>query len=543
MRSLKQYILIAVSLATFTVYAEVKNVIIMIPDGTSTSMQSVARWYNRYINGVSANLAIDKYICGEVATYNISSPVANSSSAATAFYTGHLSYPAFLSILPPPSDIDMRELTQRDSYRPIITIFEAASLNGLSTGLVATSEYTHATPAAAFSHLYNRGNYDVIAKQFAYSSVDVVIAGGAGLIKDKGFDTVIKERGYTFIDDSIEEFRATDANRYYALFNNRDMPFATDRDSLVTPSLAEMTSKAISSLSKNSDGFILMVEGSKVDWANHSNDARAAIDDYLDFDNACAVAINYAKESENTIVIVMSDHGNGGVTINGNNSSYGYDKMPLDSIFAPIDMIKTSTYNMADIIKRANPADVAELFKEYYNFTLSDDEINEVLNAPDYTNSTVEQRTGANLMSVIAKFANARLDVNYQTTGHTADAVLLAMYHPNSSERLMGLVENTDIAPYILEQLGFDEGYLNELSEELYVSHKELFAADSDITLTELPNNGAVIRIKTAKGSEIIAESFTNYVTVDGKRVETSVPIVYIDKIETMFLPREIAKF
>ncbi|MEG1644133.1 MAG: alkaline phosphatase, partial [Bacteroidales bacterium] len=522
------------------ILGQVKNVIIMIPDGTPNSMLSVARWYKTYKNGEQGHLAIDEYICGMVNTHCSNSPIANSSPAASTYYTGHLTLAGYLSILPHTTDRDIIKVKQSDAYKPVATLFEAAKSKGMTTGLVATCEFPHATPAAAFTHYYDRGNYDVLSKQMAYSGVDVVIAGGVDVLKNRGLDDVIRSRGYEFIENDKRAMLSCCAPRYFSLFNKEDMPYATDRDTTLTPTLAQMTEKAIKSLSVGDNGFLLMVEGSKIDWANHDNDIRAGLDDFLDFDAAVEVAIKFARSSGNTLVLVLPDHGTGGLTLGSRNTDDKYDHLSLKEIFAPIDNIKISSEKMASIIKNSDNVDLPSLFEHYCGHNLTSSEIDTLNAASDYDNSPLKERNGAPLKRVITYIINKNLNIAYTTHGHSGDNVFLAVYHPDTAKRLSGLVDNVSIAPYITRELGLGQDYLKELSDTLFIPHRLLFAVADSVKITPIENNGAFLTVKYEKRGILQIESFTDYVTVNGKKVKMSVPAVYIKENNTFYLPASL---
>ena len=130
------------------------------------------------------------------------------------------------------------------------------------------------------------------------------------------------------------------------------------------PSLAEMTNKAIDTLSKDKDGFFLFVEGSKVDWAAHANDPIGIISDVLAFDDAVNEALEFAKKDGNTMVIAVSDHGNSGITMGNVNTNGNYPEIPVS---AYIDPLKKATMTVEGALKqlnddRSNMKEVAELY-------------------------------------------------------------------------------------------------------------------------------------------------------------------------------------
>ena len=294
----------------------VKNVILMIPDGQSVGATTLARWYN----GGKA-LTIDEMACGLVRTYSSDAAIADSAPSGTAMATGFKSHTGFVGVLPDVNSMPgMNPLAKGDERKPVASVLEAAQLTGRATGIIATSEIMHATPADFTAHDPSRKNYDNLSEQQVYQEVDVVLGSGESYFtkeeRGDGEDLVseIKNMGYDYVT-TIEEMNNSDSEKIWGMFAPVDMAYDFDRDPAKEPSLAEMTAKAISTLNKNENGFFLLVEGSKVDWAAHANDPIGVISDTLAFDNAVKVALDFAKKDGNTVVISVTDHGNGGITI------------------------------------------------------------------------------------------------------------------------------------------------------------------------------------------------------------------------------------
>ena len=147
-----------------------KNVIIMVPDGTTSAHTTVARWYK------GAPLALDAMALGGVRTYSSESLITNSAPAATAFATGHKSSDRLIGVLPEAVTVPgLRAVKEKHKYKPVPSVLEGARLTGRSVGLVATANIQHATPAAFSAHWPDRSNYNEIAEQQVYCGIDVVL--------------------------------------------------------------------------------------------------------------------------------------------------------------------------------------------------------------------------------------------------------------------------------------------------------------------------------------------------------------------------------
>jgi alkaline phosphatase len=287
------------------------NIILLIGDGMGPGTRTAARYY--YV-GPDGQLAWEDFpFAGVTLTYAENALVTDSAAAATALATGHKTTNRRISMSP-------------DGTTSYTTILEEALVLGKAAGIVSTSQVQHATPAAFYAHVPDRGQYDDIAAQMVDSGVNVFFGGGETyMLPDNVTGTygpghrtdgrnLIDEMvalGYVYVDNAAD-FAAidTEATNYaLGLFGYRGMerPF--------TPSLAEMTEQAINILDNDPDGFFLMVEGSQIDWANHGNDAENSMGDTWGFSEAVEVAKAFLAEHPNTLIIVTADHDTGGVAV------------------------------------------------------------------------------------------------------------------------------------------------------------------------------------------------------------------------------------
>jgi alkaline phosphatase len=147
--------------------AEIKNVIVLIPDGCSQSVETLARWYS------GKPLELDNMVTGTVSTYSTDSIITDSSSAATAFAAGYKTTNGFVSVGPSNSSVlSTLEIPPEElQYRPLATVLEGSKLEGKATGLIATSRVTHATPAAFAAHVDNRDNETEIRDFLLFSGL------------------------------------------------------------------------------------------------------------------------------------------------------------------------------------------------------------------------------------------------------------------------------------------------------------------------------------------------------------------------------------
>ncbi|SFM50790.1 Alkaline phosphatase [Methanolobus profundi] len=315
---------------------EIKNVIVMVPDGCDQDIQTLARWYS------GEELQLDSMYTGMVSTYMANSVITGSAAAGTAFATGEKTTVRFVSVGPRTDDLlttlDAEDMAE--PYVPLATVLEGAKLEGKATGLVATSEISHATPAVFAAHVDDRGNYHDIIEQMVYNDVDVVFAGGKTFLSESwradGEDLIaaLDEKGYQFVETE-DEMMDLGSGKVWGMFAETSMSPEMDREDTEEPSIADMTSKAIEILSQDQEGFFLMVEGSQVDWAGHANNATYMVTDFLAFDEAVEAAVDFAEEDGHTLVLVFPDHNTGGMTIGTNGQ--GYTDLTVEELLETLD--------------------------------------------------------------------------------------------------------------------------------------------------------------------------------------------------------------
>lgn len=425
---------VAVLFAPGTVSAEtkVKNVIMLIPDGMGTSASTAARIFksgktNETLNGnLGASLYMDDYVVGAMETYSYNNIVTDSAAAGTALATGAKTLNGAISM-------------DKDG-NPLKTLLELAEEEGKSSGLVATSRITHATPAVFAAHVPDRNMENEIAAQMITSGVDVLLGGGkrhfipeGGKRKD-GRDLIAeaKELGFTYVE-TADEMKNADTEKLLGLFASSHLAYEIDRETTQQPSLAEMTQKAIDILSKNNEGFFLMVEGSRIDHAGHANDAAAAIHDVLAFDEAVRVAVEFAKHDKNTLVISCADHECGGMSVGG----YGQKAFNTNVI----KNVNASAEYMADQINE-QMNNVGMVFRTYAGIYPTAEQF-AYIKAPLAEGEYLSNRISA----VLSKYQM----VGWTSDTHTGTDVLLYAYGP---ETPAGTLDNTEVGKFIAEAMG-----------------------------------------------------------------------------------------
>ncbi len=243
-------------------------------------------------------------VTGFSITYSDDNYVTDSAAGGTAIATGEKTNNGMIAVRPDSTSI--------------ITLFELAKAKGMSTGVVCTSPVTHATPASFIAHNASRARYYQIAKFFLKGTADVFIGGGkdhfTGRKDSLDLTKDLSAMGYDVVY-TLEDLKKTKSGRIAGLLAGVNMPMmAEGRDPQY---LATATSRAIEALSKNPKGFILMVEGSQIDYGGHNNNLDQVVEEVLDMDRAVSVAHDFGMKNGKTLIVVTADHETGGLSLTG----------------------------------------------------------------------------------------------------------------------------------------------------------------------------------------------------------------------------------
>jgi alkaline phosphatase len=297
-----------------------KNIIVMVPDGMGLSNVTATRIFKGGLDGPSLSWENLQHI-GYQRTFSRNSTITDSAPAASAwscgekFNNGEICFHGE-GLANPPS------------------ILELAQRQGKTTGLVATSTITHATPASFGAHVVNRNCENEIARQYIQvTNPDVILGSGVSKFRSTTADACgtkgdfileAQGKGYAvaYSRTDLDAVVADHSQKILGLFGNGGtVPEYLRTPATTEPHLAEMAAAALKVLEKNHRGFFLMVEGSQVDWANHADDYSYQLGEMLAFDAAVQVVRNWIAADEgrreNTLLIVVADHDTGGFAING----------------------------------------------------------------------------------------------------------------------------------------------------------------------------------------------------------------------------------
>ena len=285
-----------------------KRIILFIGDGMGIPQVTAAA----YANGGPLNMMKMPHYAW-LTTHEYEYAATDSAASATAFATGHKTHYTGVSVKP-----GTTAETQSDPNTHLKTIMEWANELDLGTGLVATTRIVHATPAAFAAHRATRNDYEGVALDMSKANIDVLMGAGTQYFTQRAdglnlLDVMVKDHDYTYVADP-SQLPNTEAKRLLALFHEKDMPYILDGGRAM--SLNEMTNQAIAQLDRtHPEGFVLMVEGSFIDWCGHDLDAKCVVAETLDFDDTIGSALKYASGRDDTLVVVTADHETGGLSI------------------------------------------------------------------------------------------------------------------------------------------------------------------------------------------------------------------------------------
>lgn len=401
---------------------KVKNVIVMIGDGMGPSYPTAYRYMKDDPSTPQMEKTVfDKHLVGMATTYadDPEENITDSAAAATSMSAGIKTYNGAIAVDTERSEVE--------------TVLEAAKKKGKSTGLVATSQINHATPAAFGAHDESRSNYNEIADDYfdeminGEHKVDIMLGGGTNYFDREDRDLIeeFEEDGYNYVDDK-EEMLENKNDKLLGLFAPVGLPKAIDRED--SPSLEEMTTTALEQLSKNKDGFFLMVEGSQIDWAGHANDSVSAMSEMEDFAKAFETVIEFAKKNKHTQVVLTADHSTGGFSI-GRDGEYNMNPEVIKAAE------RTPEFMAQEIM---DGEEVEEVLEEYADLDFNEEEISAIQQA-------AETEDFDTVYAAISEVFNVRAGIGFTTSGHTGVDVPVYAYGPKS-EVFSGLVDNTDIA-------------------------------------------------------------------------------------------------
>ena len=400
---------------------------------------------------------------GIATSYSASSDVTDSAAGGTALATGYKTYNGAIGVTA--------------DGTPVTSVAEWAHRAGAKVGVATSVTINHATPASFYAHQKSRNDYYEIGVQLPASGFDFFAGGDLAELTNPDDPTaphlhdVAREAGYAIVR-GYDAYEALEGQDKVMLIQKEDMventiPYAIDsREGDLT--LTQITTAAIDHLydKKHKKGFFLMVEGGKIDYACHSNDAATALCEVVDFDNAIRVAYEfYNQHPKETLIIITADHETGGFTLG--NGSYALN-------FGALQSQKVSQAGFSRIVNRMRHESkdhvtweqMQEALKANFGFwdTITLSERDEKALRSEYERSFQgdknvkmaeslyyrDEPISALAVRILARIAM----VSWPVGSHTA-AYVPVFAVGNGAERFCGQMDNTDIPKRIAEVAGY----------------------------------------------------------------------------------------
>ncbi|HEU0139522.1 MAG TPA: alkaline phosphatase [Bryobacteraceae bacterium] len=458
--------------------AQPKNIIFMVADGMSPSVLPLAEHFSQHVRGKGLlwRALVDRPEAARALMdmASLNSVTTDSSAASSSWGSGVRILNGYVNSLPDGTELTPLAAIARDRRKRV--------------GLVTTTTVTHATPAGFAATEKSRGNEDGIAVQYL-AKADVILGGGRQFFeeatrKDKA-DLIERYRqasfSYVRSRSELKALPAKTSARVLGLFSPGMIPYTLDRNNSVelqesVPTLAEMTSAALDALKSSPKGFLLQIEGGRVDHAAHNNDTAALLWEQLAFDEAIEVALRFAEHSPlrqqcrpgtladievalrfaehspETLIVITSDHGNSNPGLGGkwaelNGASNGFARLAkAKSSFAEL-MPKLDGKQ-----KLASSA-VHELMREACGCEFAEDEVEAVRSAAAGVRKLSLNSRLDKLAGILGQAVGNHTGIGWVSTDHTSDFVLLTALGPGS-KLFNGQIRNTKCFDNIVDLMG-----------------------------------------------------------------------------------------
>jgi len=442
--------------------AKPKNIIFMVADGMSPGVLTLGELFSQRVRSRGlvwqALLTRPEVHKGWQDTASLDSPVTDSSSAASTWGSGSRIFNGWVNMLPDGTALTPIAVLARNQRKRV--------------GLVTTATITHATPAGFAASIKSRDDEHLIAEQYL-DRVDVLLGGGlkffdaAKRADKKDLIGQYKAKGYGYAANA-EELKALKASKILGLFSQSHIPYSIDQQNPQlaapgVPTLAAMAAKALETLKDAPEGFLLQVEGGRVDHAAHVSDAAAMLWEQIHFDEAIATVLRFAERHPDTLVVITSDHGNSNPGLIGMGTEY-VDSAKyferLTRVSSSFTMLtpkfgSSAEYTMkaadGSATRTAPPAEkVQELAKAFLGFELRPAEIEAIRKKAEGVKGLSLNPQLDTMSGLLGQIVTAHTGVSFLGSTHTSDYTLVTALGPGS-ERFQGLNRNTSFFTYLTE--------------------------------------------------------------------------------------------
>ncbi|MDR6982326.1 alkaline phosphatase [Rheinheimera pacifica] len=417
-------------LAPVVALAAPKNIIYMIGDGMGPAYLAGYRYFSDdKATAEVENTIFDELWLGMASTYpDDDTYVTDSAAGATALATGFKSYNGAISV--------------NRQHIPIGTMMQLAKKLGKANGIVASSQVNHATPASFLAHNKSRRNYNEIADMYLDYRInnmpvaDVIFGGGTQYFirDDRNLVNEFKQLGFQYTD-SWQQLNTLTKTPAMALLAESALPAVLNSEQ--DNQLATLTEKALQLLTPAEKGFVLMVEGSQIDWCGHDNDIACAMAEMHDFAKAIAVAKAYVDKHPDTILVITADHETGGMSLG---AAGEYQWLP-----DVVRKVSATGRSIAEQLKKADSDNAAlALWAKLTSISLTAEEQQALLAARQQDETTLRKLSN----QLVAKYSYT----GWTSGGHTAADVAVLAYGKDAKD-FVGFQDNTQIAKKLIQYI------------------------------------------------------------------------------------------
>ena len=273
-----------------------RNVILMIGDGMGQEQVHALSLLRN-----DSTVHMNTFPCSGLSmTCSLNDSVTDSAAGGSALSTGKKTRNGYLAY-------------NRDST-PNETLFEEARRYGKATGFVVSCPMTHATPASFYAHIDSRNKSEDIARQLLHAQLDFAVGGQYNHFSSRkdGQNLLdsLKASGYRMVY-TVADLQQSASGKTMAILSENKPGDADERGDWMRVGLR----RALEELSRDGDGFVLMVEGSQIDWACHANNFQHFVKEIIEFDDLVGMAKAFAEADGETLVVVTADHETGGMKV------------------------------------------------------------------------------------------------------------------------------------------------------------------------------------------------------------------------------------
>ncbi len=423
-----------------------RNVIFMVSDGMSTGTLTLAEQVTRVRHARSTNwvsLWNEPGVRRASATTHCANSLVTDSAAGGSAWGIGTKVP-FNSVNIPADGV------------PRTPILVHAREQGKATGLVTTTRVTHATPASFIANVPDRNMEDEIARQIIARGFDVALGGGAKHFPQSLLQSAKDVRVVTDAQ-ALAGVRSNPGTPVLGLFAPSHCPHELDRPE-TAPALQGMTRAALALLKDKSNGFVMQIEGGRVDHGAHANDAGSLLAEQLAFDECIGIVREFAKDRDDTLVIITSDHGNAnpGLTLYGKDAARGLElaasaKHSFEWIFRSLGT-KLAFDDPDDFSKIGDLEPLLGLVKEATGAELTREQF-EVLTSAIHGQARHPFRTqAAKATSVLGALLSNFNAIGFVSPNHTSDVVEVTAWGPGA-EFVRPFIDNTDLHEVVVRAL------------------------------------------------------------------------------------------